>query len=269
MRYARLLLMTAIAVAFAAGCGDSDPTGPAVTTEEFDWRGTIAPGNRIEIENILGDVQASYTSGDEVVVHAIKTGRDSDPASVTIEVVRHGDGVTICAVYPDVPGREPNECLPGLQGNMSSRDNDVRVEFTLLVPAGVEFVGRVLNGDVEAVNLQSDVVANTLAGDVTVTTAGIADATSSAGSVNVTIGRADPGRDLAFIAIHGDVTVRIPSNTNAEVLATTGTGTIASDFSLGGTPTWRTGTLGNGGPRLTLSAMDGNVSLRRGPTAQP
>jgi hypothetical protein len=269
MRYARGLLIVAIAAAGLLGCNDNDPTGPEPPAgEEFDWRGIIAQGDRIEIKNINGDVRASFTSGSEVVVLATKTGQESDPTSVTIEVVQHAEGVTICAVYPDVPGMEPNECLPGLPGNMSNGDNDVEVEFTVWVPAGVEFVGRVIGGDVEATGIQSDVFVVTMGGNVTVTTTGIAEVTSTFGSMNVAIGRADPGRDLEFRSMSGDVTVEVPSNTNADVLASTSTGTIVSDFPLEGTGTTRSGTLGNGGPNLTLSTMNGNVNLREGPAEQ-
>jgi hypothetical protein len=269
MRYARALLMSALAAALFLGCDDNDPTGLEPTAEAFDWRGAITPGDKIEIKNIGGDVRALFTSGSEVVVHATITGRESDPASVTIEVVKHAEGVTICAVYPDVPGMAPNECLPGLQGNMSTRDNDVNVEFTLRIPAGVEFVARVLGGDVVAEGLQSDAFASTLSGNVSITTTGIAEATSTSGSVSVAIGRADPSRDLAFRTMNGHVTVRIPANTNAEVLAITGNGAIDSEFRLEGTRHRKSGTLGGGGPKLTLSTVDGDVGLLKGPATQP
>lgn len=268
MNYARTLLVTAIVIALAAGCNDG-PAGIEPNAEEFDWSGVVAPGDRIEIKNISGNVRASFTSASEVLVHATKTGRDSDPASVAIEVVRHADGVTICAVYPDVPGHAPNECLPGLQGNLSSRDNDVSVEFAVSVPAGVEFVGRAVGGDVVAEDIKSDVLVTTVGGDVTLSTEGIAEASSVYGSLNVTIGRASPGRDLVFRTVNGNVTVRIPVNTSAEVLATTTSGAIASEFYLEGTRYMKTGTLGGGGPRLTLSTINGNVNLREGPAALP
>jgi hypothetical protein len=257
-------LLIAVAALFA-GCDETDPTGPDRTAEAFDWQGAIAQGDRIEIKTINGDVRASFTSGDEVVVHATRTARESDPASVTIEVVPHAGGVTICAVYPDVPGREPNACRPGLDGQMSTRYNDVEVGFTLLIPAGVEFVGRTLHGDVTAEGLKSDAFASTTWGDVTVTTTGIAEASSTSGSVSASIGRADPGRDLRFSTITGDVTVRVPANINARVFAATTSGTIASDFPLEGQPRTRSGTLGSGGPNLRLTTVNGNVNLRGGP----
>jgi hypothetical protein len=269
MKYTRALLVTAIIAALVAGCDDSEPTGPGRTAEDFDWRGAVAPGDMIEIKNVSGNVRASFTSGNEVVVHAVKTSRDSDLASVTIEVVQHERGITICAVYPDVPGFDSNECLPGLQGNMSTADNDVNVEFTLSVPAGVEFVARVIGGDVDAEGLQSDAFVSTVGGDVTVSTSGIAEVTSVYGSLSVAIGRADPGRDLTFRTMYGNVTLRVPSNINARVLAATSSGRIDSDFQLNGTPNHRFGTLGTGGPNLTLSTMGGDVDLQQGPAAQP
>jgi hypothetical protein len=36
---------------------------------------------------------------------------------------------------------------------MNTHNNDVKVEFTVLVPQGVRFVGRSVNGDVEANSL--------------------------------------------------------------------------------------------------------------------
>ncbi len=162
MRYTRTLLMTAIAAALFAGCDDNDPMGPERRAEEFDWSGTVAKGERIEIKNSSSDVRASFTSGSEVVVHATRSGRKSDPASVTIEVVQHAEGGTLCAVYPDDPRAGAKRMPPGLQGNMSTRDNDVNVEFTLSIPAGVEFAGRVVSGDVEADGLRSDAFASTV-----------------------------------------------------------------------------------------------------------
>ena len=59
--------------------------------------------------------------------------------------------------------------------------------------------------------------------------------------------------------------VEIPSNSNAEVEASTFSGVIDSDFPLTGTPMLQQGTLGSGGPTLTLSTVNGNIRLRSGP----
>src|SRR5205809_6334315 len=121
---------------------------------EFHWKGKVAPGKAIEIKGVNGDVRASAGSGD-VEVTAGKRARRSDPDEVKIEVVQHEDGVTICAVYPS-DGRRENTCEAGDDGHMSVRDNDVTVDFTVRVPAGVRFRGKTVNGEVEAAVGSSD-----------------------------------------------------------------------------------------------------------------
>ena len=130
--------------------------GGPVAAEDFQWRGRVAAGKTVEIKGVNGAIDATAASGDEVEVTATKKGRRSDPGSVRIEVVEHGEGVTICAVYPDVDGRR-NECRAGDGGHMNTRDNDVSVHFTVRVPRGVAFAPRTVNGDVEAEGLEGDV----------------------------------------------------------------------------------------------------------------
>src|SRR5262249_32283686 len=78
---------------------------------EFHWKGRLAAEQVVEIKNVNGEIEASSASGDEVEVTAIKSGEGSE--DIKIEVVPHGDGVTICAVYPAAwIGRE-NRCEPG------------------------------------------------------------------------------------------------------------------------------------------------------------
>src|SRR5437762_2557265 len=117
---------------------------------EFHWKGKVAPGKAIEIKGVNGDIRADAGSGD-VEVSAVKHARRSDPDEVKIEVVQHEDGVTICAVYPS-DGRRENTCEAGDDGHMNVRDNDVTVDFTVRVPAGVRFRG---NTDRKSTRLNS------------------------------------------------------------------------------------------------------------------
>src|SRR5437773_3258747 len=120
----------------------------AAAQGEFHWKGKVAAGKAIEIKGVNGDVSAVAGSGD-VEMTAVEHAHRSDPDEVKIAVVEHPDGVTICAVYPS-DGRRENTCEAGDHGHMSTNDNDVAVDFTVRVPAGVRFVGRTVNGSVEA-----------------------------------------------------------------------------------------------------------------------
>jgi DUF4097 and DUF4098 domain-containing protein YvlB len=233
--------------------------------QEGEWRGEIEPGKRIEVNGITGDIQASRATGDEVVVSWVKQGKHSDPSGVTIQVVTHEDGVTICAVYPDVPGKPHNECLPDGMGNSSVHDNDVEVTFSVSVPAGVDFHGKMVTGDIVADSLESDAFVSTVTGDISVSTSGLAIAATVTGSVFASIGQTNWDRDLAFCTVTGSVTVEIPPDTNADVYVSTVTGSVHSDFPLSQNwaGVWR-GTLGSGGRNLTAATVTGSVRLRRG-----
>lgn len=248
----------------AVAAGVALPTGGVSAQGEFHWKGKIPAGQTIEIKGINGDVTAVAGTG-EVEVTAVKTARRSDPAEVTIAVVPHGGGVTICAVYPS-SGREENSCEPADRGHMGSRDNDVRVDFTVHVPQGVRLVASTVNGSVEAANLASDVQATTVNGHIRVATAGYAEAETVNGSIVASLGRTG-SEPLRFHTVNGGITLDLPANASADVRANTVNGQIVTDFPLTVTgrlgPRSVHGTIGSGGQRLELSTVNGTIRLRK------
>ena len=142
----------------------------------------MAQGAAVEIKGVNGGISATGTSGGQVEVTAIKKGRKSDPAQVKIQVVEHAGGVTICAVYPTVDGKE-NTCAPGKGGHMNVKNNDVNVEFQVKVPAGVRFVGKTVNGGISASGIAADAEAETVNGGVDIDAAGTARATTVNGGI--------------------------------------------------------------------------------------
>jgi hypothetical protein len=238
----------------------------AQQARDFQWRGTVLQGNAIEIKGVNGDVAAQLATGADVEVTAVKMGRKSDPESVRIEVVQHGDGVTICAVYPDTDGR-PNECKPGNEGRMNVRDNDVNVTFTVKVPSGVRFVGRTVNGDVTANALSGPVSLRTVNGSAEFSTSAFGDASTVNGSIRGSLGSGTWSGDLEFNTVNGSVTLDLPADVQSDVRATTVNGDIQTDFPLTITgrvnPRRLTGTIGAGGRSLSIETVNGGVKLRR------
>ena len=263
MRQARMFAAAVAAVFVFVGC-NGEINAPIVI--DFDWSGVVDPGDVIEIKGTNGSINASLATGNEVVVTAEKEGDQSDPATVDIEVVTHAGGVTICAVYPDVPGQPPNVCAPGNQARLNSRDNDVEVTFTVAVPADVNFDALTVNGVVTGTNLQSDAAAIVVNGGVTITTTELAEAVVVNGNVVVSMGEGNLDRDLEFVTVNGNVSVEAPANTNAVAELTATNGNANSDFALTRiNPGRMEGTLGSGGFDLTLVTVNGNVQLLRGP----
>lgn len=257
MRVSALTSLTAVACLCLAG--------PAAAQGEFHWKGKVAAGKTIEIKGVNGDINAVAGSGD-VEVTAVKHARRSDPDEVKIEVVPSDEGVTICAVYPS-DGERENSCEAGEHGHMNTHDNDVRVNFTVHVPAGVRFVGHTVNGEVEAANLGGDVQAHTVNGSIRVSTTGIAEASTVNGSITAAMGRASWTDALEFHTVNGGITLDLPANISTEVRASTVNGDIETDFPLTVTgrlgPRRVNGTIGSGGRRLALETVNGSIRLRK------
>jgi Putative adhesin len=251
-------LVVVLAMAFGAS---------RAAAQDFQWRGQLAAGQAIEIKGINGDVRATPSSSGDVEVTAARSARRSNPAEIRIEVVQHSGGVTICAVYPTAPGREPNQCVAGGGGRSSTRDNDTSVHFDVRVPYGVGFIGRTVNGEINGDSLQGDAEAHTVNGSIRLSTTGLAVANTVNGSVHVTMGRADWPNGASFKTVNGGITLNLPAVFDADLQADTLNGSITTDFPITVTgqfsPRRLQGTIGNGGRPLNISTVNGSIKLLR------
>src|SRR5258708_511693 len=253
-----------LALRFASVVIAAGLAAPAAAQSDFQWHGLVLSGQSIEIKGINGEIRA-VAGSDDAQVTASKTARRSNPADVRIEVVTHAGGVTICAIYPTVSGKEPNTCEPGSGGHSETRDNDTQVHFVVSVPAGVTFVGRTVNGDVDGEGLQGDAEAHSVNGSVKLTTTGRGIANTVNGSISVTMGRAD-WTEATFNTVNGGITLKLPASFGADLSATTVNGDIRSDFPVSVTTLDRRsihGTIGAGGPHVTISTVNGSITLQR------
>jgi len=240
--------------------------GPA-WAEDFHWQGVVAAGGTIEIKGVNGGIDALGSVGSgPVEVTAVKRGHRSNPAEVEIKVVEHPGGVTICAVYPSTDGT-PNECVAGPGGRMKVRDNDVNVNFKVKVPAGVKFVGRNVNGGIDATGLPADAEAYTVNGGITVKAGGTIRAETVNGGVDASFGRADWTGEIQLKTVNGGIDVALPSDAGAEVRAATVNGDIETDFpiTVQGKVSRRklSGTIGSGGRQLALETVNGGIEIKK------
>ena len=244
--------------------------GPQREGAEFRLREPLAAGRTLEIRGVNGNVTAEPAPGGEFEVVAVRRARRSDPDEVKVEVVRHAGGVLICAVYPSTSGGQ-NTCEPGPGHRSNVNNNDTSVDFSVRVPAGVRFEGRTVNGNVDARDLGSDVVAHTVNGNIRLSTTGLAQAQTVNGSITAVMGRADWDNGLDFKTVNGGIDLSFPATLSANVDARTLNGSITSDFPLTVTGTYSrrrlTGTVGGGsggsGRELRLETVNGSVHLRR------
>ncbi len=239
---------------------------PRPLADDFHWKKKLASGQTIHIEGINGSVRATGSSGSEVEVSAIKKARRGNPDLVKIEVVEGSDGVTICAVWPNKRG-ETGHCDDHHhdEGNNKETD-DVSVEFTIAVPAGIKFDGSTVNGEVSAIGLDEDATVSTVNGSAEVSTKGRAHATTVNGQVRATMGKALDS-DADFSTVNGGITLTMPADLACEIRAGTVNGSIDSDFpiTMSGkmSPTSLRGSIGSGGHLLKLSTVNGSIRLRK------
>jgi hypothetical protein len=268
-------VMTAVVLAIAltglAGCGiQAGETSFSLNLgreadSTFEWTGQVAEGQWIEVKGVNGGVTARPTTGNAVEVTAVRSGLRSDPDEVEIVVIEHADGVTICAVYPS-GGDEANECAPGEHGRNRTRNNDVKVEFDVSVPAGVRFEGRMTNASIRAEDLDADVRARTVNGSIRLSTTHGASAKTVNGSIRASFGEDSWEGEAAFETVNGSVTLDVPASVNADVEISTTNGRITTDLPINTTRSTKRrveGTLGDGGPDLRLKTVNGSITLGR------
>ncbi|SHK78771.1 DUF4097 family beta strand repeat-containing protein [Rhodothermus profundi] len=121
-------------------------------------------------------------------------------------------------------------------------------------------------GNVEVTELMGHLEAETGAGNITVKgLQGSAEVETGAGNITAEF-VAPPEADSRFESGAGNVTVFVPANAGFELDASTGIGSVSTDFKVRVDRDWMSaearGTINGGGPTLRLEAGLGNVSIR-------
>jgi hypothetical protein len=266
-----LLLGSAILAALTVPAG-----GIHAQNDTFEWSGRMSSGQTLEVRGIVGNITATLASGDRAEVVARKRGEPDDFHQVAVEMAEDGNLIVICAVYGEWNHGE-NRCHPDRRDwdddedrDHRNVDMDVRVDYEVRLPAGVDFEGVVVSGDIEAEGLRSDVDVNTVEGQISVITTGRAWANSVSGDIEIDMGDFSGG-DLDFHTVSGDITLRLPADFSADVEFSSLSGDLDTDFDMDirnrHERRWVgskiEGTIGSGGRDLTLNTISGDVKILR------
>ena len=234
---------------------------------DVEWQVAVERGDAVTIRNVNGTITARATNASQVRVRVRKEADDDDPDAVRIEVVEDARGVLICAVYPSRRGRDPNRCARGDDYRMSVRNNDVKVHFTIEVPAGVGLEARTINGDIEAAGMSAGVEARTVNGDIAVDGSGAVSTETVNGDIAARL-TSGPTEDLRFRTTNGGIRLVLPDGTEADVDISTVNGAIDTEFPLTIRGRWgpksASGEIGGGGPDIELRTVNGSIALVRG-----
>jgi DUF4097 and DUF4098 domain-containing protein YvlB len=266
----------------------------------YTWRGTIPAGGQFTIRNFNGPIDVKPATGNTVELRAEKRPRGgAEITDVAFEVRTASNGdVSICSTTNE-------DSCDGDHRRDDGWRRQVTVSMTVLIPrnlrlkvatgngalnvdgAGSEVQastgnGRVHigetqgevhvstgNGDVEVRNAKASVSVSTGNGDVDVVTVeGPVEVSSGNGNIDVRMSALRAKEDMSFHTGSGDVKLTLPANYNGELDASTGNGTIRSDFDLKVkgelSPRHVRATIGAGGPMLRMSTGNGEFEIRKG-----
>jgi Putative adhesin len=261
-----LLLVGAIG---GAGCevraGDGDFSfdvfhGRAQDTWERTY--TIAPGGRVEVLNVNGQIRAEVAADGVVRITAersAKAGSDEAARDLLQKIeMREEVGPERVRVQTVAP-----------RGAMWGGGH--KVTYVVRVPAGVHVDLRTVNGGVRLDNVGGEVRAASTNGGVQGRVAGVSllDARTTNGGVEleVTGPVARDGR-VSLTTTNGGVRLAVPEATEADLTARCTNGRVSVtdlDFAADGEQTRRrlSGRLNGGGARIDLQTTNGGVAIRR------
>jgi DUF4097 and DUF4098 domain-containing protein YvlB len=269
IRRAMLGLLACLSLLTLAASGARTQTEEQLR-EEFHQSYPLSADGRVSLENINGSVQITAWDRNEVKVDAVKrayTRERLDEAK--INVAANATSIYIKTEYPDRNQTFTND-------NYGRRNNPASVEYTLTVPRGARLdTIELINGGLDISGVGGNVKASSINGRVTARgLMGEARLSTINGRLEAVFDRLDASNPIMLNSVNGGVTLTIPSDSNAELKATTVHGGISNDFGL---PVRRgkyvgrdlSGRLGQGGTRVKLDNVNGSITINHAADGRP
>ena len=228
-------------------------------TEEFHQTYALTSDGRVELDNINGAVHISTWDQNEVKVDAVKYADSKERLEqARIDIDSGKDHLSIRTQYPD----------HDLTFNWGSHNNPASVEYTLTVPrtARLDEI-KLINGSLDVTGVTGEVHASCINGRLEAhNLSGRADLSTINGHLDAKFDQLG-GSSLELKSVNGSVELTIPSDSKAEIEASTVSGGIDNDFGLhvnhhSFVGHDLRGELGNGGPRIKLSNVNGRIEIR-------
>jgi putative adhesin len=239
----------------ALGAHASDHSG--ALTEEFHQTYAITAEGRVELDNINGAVHVSSWDRNEVKVDAVKYAETKEKLDeMKIEIDAGKDYLSVRTKYPSHDH----------SWNWGSHNNPGGVEYTLTVPRTVRLDEiKLINGSLDVNGVSGEVRASCINGRL--------EAHDLAGRTELSTvnGRLEAkfqqlaGQTVELNSVNGEIGLTIPSDSNAEVEASTVSGGIHNDFGLRVSHHFvghnLRGELGNGRVHIRLSDVNGRIEI--------
>ena len=238
----------------------------------YQWRGNVANGQWLHLRDLNGSVHVEAATDGMVDVRAIQSWRGRRRPEINFRTDNSASGMYVCAMWGSAGkcGADGYSTRQSIWERIFRRRNNrnASVEFVVHVPPGVRVDASTVNGDVSVSGVSGEIKATTVNGDVTTSThSGAVTATTVTGDVIARMDALEQSSPLRLTTVTGDVTAVLPATLGADVDMASVTGDLSTDFPL--TMNDKSshhlhGTIGNGGTKILLKTVTGEVRLRRG-----
>ena len=204
-------------------------------TETVDRTLTMQPGGMLRLKTFSGRVRITGGSGDQVVIHAVRRGRQDRLDDIKLEITQSGNTIEVDANHRLVERRN---------------DNVVETDFDIQVPARTRLDIKTFSAPVTVIGVSESQKIDGFSSEIRVETSQWGD-----------------GNSLDINTFSGDVTLRLPDSARGEVDFNSFSGRFESDLPVTLTNSSRRnfrGALNGGGSGdFRLKTFSGSVSIRR------
>ena len=204
-------------------------------TETVDRTLTMAPGGTLRLKTFSGRVKITGTSGNQLIVHAIRRATRERLEDIKLEITQSGSTVEIDANHRLVERRN---------------DNVVDTDFEIQVPSKTRLDIKTFSAPVTVINVAGSHNVDGFSSDVTVELSEWGD-----------------GTDLDVKTFSGDIRLRLPQSARGNVDFDSFSGSFESDLPVTMTSSSRRnfrGSLNGGGTGdFRLKTFSGDVTIRR------
>ena len=239
-----------------------------LAAQETRFTHALGRGETLSLSNIDGNISVTLASGRTAEIIARKTVRKGNGALVKAVMEESSDGIRVCTLYLDDTDDGRTSCTGRRGRNRSGYREplDVEMAYEVRLPEGAALQVATVDGDVHVSDLTGKATITTVDGDVIVSGRAPESISTVDGDIDVTMAEM-PKAGMNYRTVDGGITVRVPSGVGLDVSGSSVDGTFSSDFPLTTSGKWGPrqfrGTLGDGGPALRLSTVDGAIRLQK------
>ena len=243
-------------------------TAAPLAAQETRFSREMQPGDRLEIENINGEITVTQGSGrtaEIVVTKRVKEGN----GDLVKAILEEGSGfVRVCTIYLN---RDPNRST--CRGENSVNNNrrgerlSVEMDYQVRVPAGARLEVDNVNGNATLRGLGTPASVATVNGNIDFDGVGAHTLETVNGNISARFGGGQLDGGLTIETVNGRVELTFPAGLNADIHGETVNGSVTSDFPITIEGKWGpkdfSGRIGSGGPRISIETVNGSVKLTK------